>query len=606
MLKDSEFRLVRLSQRTYIKAYGTKELLVEIAQQIAWLAATFRDAQDQDLSLSEVMFLSSKKGSFGIRNLPLSKVEGQDRACWTTLFPGTAIAHEYPTPVRGRETGIEIPFHLMTSLSGSLYPMSLDGGIYFKGYSRLLFPTAVSEDGSIQWHLICNRGTKNPIAMNAIHHQKWIKISSPLKLAKARTFLGYCREVVVDMGTDKSTHHYRNILFSGLHDEQYAPAVGMPSTLTAGTGGLPFNVGMTIPITRTKSLLNPMNDTQDYMDVLEDSKTRPVIIYDTDEESARGWMVPAISVILHMVHSWSAKYAHDSFSEGFPHVDLVTKTGDAARDILLSRWDFVLRKTIDENLHKDKLVKDLVMQYWDAMVQRRFHDLEAMSQAPPQAELAYRKLYGWEYMDVVVGKHSRRQQVGFEANWGHFLEDCIVLFGKRFGNLIQPAADVPLCYKRDPIPTKKAFLTATISCLETLAYERGGSRDQLTSPRLTNKGYWHYQPKELFADCHDCDTKRCRKVPQYLHSSVQKENSGLIPPSEGAVVFGKDVKKLQKPATKRKRSTKTFHAENGGFGWRSKLLTRFRVKRDVDTAVSSLRVHEQSDVASSDEGDDLD
>ena len=93
-------------------------------------------------------------------------------------------------------------------------------------------------------------------------------------------------------------------------------------------------------------------------------------------------------------------------------------------------------------MHKDKLVKDLVMQYWDAIVQRRYLDLEAMSQSTYQYELALERLYGWDYMDIVGDKHSRRQQLECRTNWSHFSEDCIVIFGKMLGDLIQPALGV--------------------------------------------------------------------------------------------------------------------------------------------------------------------
>ena len=554
-----------------------------------------------------MLFCATDEGTFEISHLPLKKVEEQDDACWTPLFRAAVIAHEFPTPVRGLETGIELPFHLMSTLAGPLYPMNFDGGIYLKGSSRLLFPTAIAENGSIQWHLVSSREVGYTIPSNAIHQQKWVKIRSPLQLAQARTFLGYCRQIVIDLGTEKSTEYYRNILFSGLQDEQHAPAIGMPSTITAGTGGLPFNVGMTIPIVRTKAILAPQSVgiERDYMDVLDDAKNRPVIIYDTDHGSARGWMVPALCLILHMIHTWSAKF--ESFSEGFPHADLTPNAGDAARDVLLEKWNFVLRRTLDPNMQKDKLVKDLVMQYWDGIVQRRYHDLEALSQAAYQHELAPEKLYGWDYMDVVVGKHSRRQQSEFETNWGHFSEDCIVIFGKTLGDLIRPAPGVKICSKWDPIRSKKMFLTAPISCLQMLAYERGGSSEHLTSARLTNKGYWHYKPKELFADCRDCDRQRCRKVPQYLQQNARQDGAELIPPSDGAVVFGNHCRKLEKPLSRRKSAGAPRAASQGHNIWaflaKLKFSTRRRVKRGGSGTLASSSLA-QSDSSLNEESDE--
>lgn len=195
---------------------------------------------------------------------------------------------------------------------------------------------------------------------------------------------------------------------------------------------------------------------------------------------------------------------------------------------------------------KEKLVKDLVLQYWNDMVKRRNKDLEASFQHAFQYELSPKKLYGWDLMDIVNSKHSRRRQLDFSTNWGPFAEECLVLLGQKLGDVIQPASDVLTCSRWNPITPKKIYLTATVASLEMLSYERGGDRDRLTSSRLTNKSYWHYKPRDLFSDCRACGQRKCRKRPQYLESSAKCGASSLIPPSEGAVVFGAHRNTLEK------------------------------------------------------------
>jgi hypothetical protein len=95
------------------------------------------------------------------------------------------------------------------------------------------------------------------------------------------------------------------------------------------------------------------------------------------------------------------------------------------------------------------------------------------------------------------------------------------------------------------------YLTATIDCLQMLSYKRGGHRETLNSARLTNRGYWYYQNDNLFRDCRQCiqgtgaTRIRCTKVPQGLDEGPKSTVRCLIPPKEGAVVFGH--RKLQKP-----------------------------------------------------------
>lgn len=152
---------------------------------------------------------------------------------------------------------------------------------------------------------------------DAIHQQQWTKIGSPDRLARARTFLGYCRRVVIDLGTEKPLAYYRNIAFSGAQDEHHGLTFGAPSTVTAGTGGLPFNIGITVPITQPRALSQNVDAQGDYLEVLRLAKDRPIIIYDTHDQSARGWMVPSLCVILHMIHIWSAN-AGATFSQNPP------------------------------------------------------------------------------------------------------------------------------------------------------------------------------------------------------------------------------------------------------------------------------------------------
>ena len=176
-------------------------------------------------------------------------------------------------------------------------------------------------------------------------------------------------------------------------------------------------------------------------------------------------------------------------------------------------------------------------------------NIEAASQAVPKVELSSSKLYGWEYMDVVTEEQLlRRRQLEFHGNWQVFTEDVLVLFGRGFRHVIQPAAGVIICKHWNPIPPKQQFLTATVDSLKLLSRRHGGHLDYLSSPRLTNTAYWNFCTSQLFRDCEDCcgsgllDTKRCSKRAQYLERMPSKRLGHQIPPSEGAVVFGYDSK----------------------------------------------------------------
>ena len=152
-------------------------------------------------------------------------------------------------------------------------------------------------------------------------------------------------------------------------------------------------------------------------------------------------------------------------------------------------------------------------------------------------------------------------------------------------------------------------LTATVHCLTTLAYQNGGERDTLTTFRLTNKGYWHYMPKELFLDCEDSEQHTCLKKLQFLHSTPPDSSPRLVPPSEGAVVFGRrKLEKLGPPVATSSdigvQSNRRSHRFNLFARTRDRMRTRLeRVASGSTTTPSS---HEASDplLSSGDTSDD--
>ena len=150
-------------------------------------------------------------------------------------------------------------------------------------------------------------------------------------------------------------------------------------------------------------------------------------------------------------------------------------------------------------------------------------------------------------------------------------------------------------------------LTATIECLTTLAYHNGGERKNLTTFRLTNKGYWHYRPKELFVDCEGCGKRACVKRPQYLRPTPPQDTS-LVPPSEGAVVFGRNLLRKAQPPTQVDAATRSGKAGHNRFKFlsKAKLSARNHLERMVSGSTSEASSQGPSDtpLLSEDSGDD--
>ena len=134
---------------------GSLEQVVVVAQQLAWITASFRVPVYGQVSYSEVLISRTGDMVFDLFPMPLEEVRERVSACWLPLFANTIIARGLPVPAREGETGIEISFALMTALANVMYPVTHTDGIYLRGFSNLLFPAKISPDmKSVQWHLI--------------------------------------------------------------------------------------------------------------------------------------------------------------------------------------------------------------------------------------------------------------------------------------------------------------------------------------------------------------------------------------------------------------------------------------------------------------------
>jgi hypothetical protein len=145
-----------------------------------------------------------------------------------------------------------------------------------------------------------------------------------------------------------------------------------------------------------------------YLDVVELAADTPIILHDDDWESERGWMVPALSIILYMIHIRAAQ--KDVCNGQIPYAELTWKAGEAVRDVLMQKWGFVLHNTPSEETYKKKLVKNLEMQYWHDIHHRAGEDLKPRCESNPGAELGPLRLYGWG-----LPGYSERKKIAQEA-----------------------------------------------------------------------------------------------------------------------------------------------------------------------------------------------
>ena len=209
-----------------------------------------RVSEHDQASYSQISFKFSpeENNSFEIIPLPLQRVEESNvdpATGWLPIFERSIIAHGFPVPERQGETGIELPFSLMTDQAAVLYPIEYKGRVYLRGFSSLIFPASASKNlQAVQWHLIYSGDSNRRLPHGTLPscseasrdaNSHWLMSTDLEGLSKApRTFLGYCKHVDFDLCTEQGSNNRNQISGAGI--EKHRPGV-LWKSITAGFPG---------------------------------------------------------------------------------------------------------------------------------------------------------------------------------------------------------------------------------------------------------------------------------------------------------------------------------------------------------------------------------
>ena len=504
-----------------VSVYGSAEFIIQVAQQLVWLASTFRIPQQGVLSESEASIKFRGEDSFDIRLLDLRPIQKSQHGCWHAIFVNSVIARGFPIPDRpGGEIGIELPFELMTSLAHVRYSTIFDGGIVLKGFTSMLFPTsAVSLHDSIQWHFeSAAEGERMPISI--VKNFPWVKITDLESAAKARTFLGYFRNSCIHLGTADSG--YKEINFSGAEKEGnrlvfsgFGVTVGIPK------------IGPTasVSFTLNRSIMKTVK-TEDFDTVLRIAVNLPFILYDCIDR--RGWLVPATNILLHMAMAWVHCQPDLENSEIHP-AELSEDGGQAALNALRRNAPLTLSATEEKQVRFQKLIERL----WEA-IDRIFNAKAELDLKP----LPNHTLRGWELMGIVLElPNPRPKEAKIKSLWSKLSSDenIIVLFCRNLGQAIRP--NPPECVKT--VPKDEDHLAASVPSLNQLLNRNGGKENS----QLTDGLYWS-QPRSWSSDTWETIQKLTTDKPS---KDKRTEICDLGFPDQGCIVFGNNPGKLRKP-----------------------------------------------------------
>ena len=368
-----------------------------------------------------------------------------------------------------------------------------------------------------------------------IPESSWFETCDFELLSTARTFLGYCKDAEIHLGTNTSI--YRNIERSNARGEPFRLGSARTFPMTLGLSGMGLIGNVSTKFTLPKSLQATTRSVVAYLeDQLEQARDQPLLLYDV--ESKRGWLVPELSVILHIAHTWASKqYDSSDTLHGIPHATVSANGGEAAYNAIREGREIKLRTGLDGN---PQFFIDLIKKFLTVLESRKEVIIQKDSTST-NFRLTRPSLRGWEFVDIATFSyfHGSKEAPIDQSSGGQWNiiaagnPGLVVLFGKGFGEIIKPARNENICQSWNPIPRGCDYLTASVSCLEKLAAMNSIEPQR---PQLTANLHFHRpEGSSLFEDCEFGFGLGCNRLQEL-------KGRGFRTPGplerHGAVIFG--------------------------------------------------------------------
>jgi hypothetical protein len=527
----------------------------EIAEQIAWLAATLQPSTSEERIIARYPRIKTFRMEPAIDGSPtatasvtcefdfyierLNSEYQENGACWTSLFTGAILVKGYPILRRLQSrTGLELSLHTMAYLTRSFQVVQYEERIVMKGFSSLLVATLVTT-GVAVWHLYGSKRSDERISYFddrlATLNLTEIKTNSLRDLEKVRHMIGWCSDVDDLCGEWFSIHsptEQCSLLFAGQKRTQ-GIVEGSRLPRTPGSividrlyveGGWYGIVGLNMRLNQREEPTRLMRNL-DYPSLLKYFAKSAIVFFDTAER--RSWLVDGASALLHLVRSSLQRDQEDEDSpyewvfedaelqdtwDGYTSRQAVLNTLKSSNNLNLKLYVIERVERNGQMVENYSTLRDRVLKiaHWLEML----IDAQAYAVSKSKGELktlqsSDRRKYltGYDILDVIDPDEPVSTRIARFETWGDGWMDLLpsfnatTIFGKAFGDLIRPKDTASICAHWKTVPTGQDYLCVSVSTLKMLD-KRHEERCQPTSKvgELASKLLWTSKSK-LFETC---------------------------------------------------------------------------------------------------------
>ena len=462
------------------------------AQVFAWLCAQLRvsallEPQYSDIFIQET--LSNPPTTLQILPRALTTVPTKERLCWNEMMLPSVIVRGFPIPERFGEVGLELPFDMMVSLAGILYPIEFENGVVLKGYSSVFLPVSKRESTSIQWHFkAAQTSGKRESIQSLVGEEQFEKIRDLDLLRQAKAFVGLWHEAHISLGTRDSD--YRALMrSSGAEIETSGWEVDREFNITVGASKyINFNGQMKLRRRQEQWILN-RGCTLD--EAIQMSSKQSLLIYDVGLQ--RSCLVPELNVILHIV---LAKMLKDQPLQNLKYVHPSSLDGRSALEAILASLDDTDR--FSESINPTHAFARVLKSVFTTFSNRR-DEVDKVSGVPIKRPFSGKSsLPGWEFCELMEPRWMERrqfvnvddQQSGSCYSIATQNPDILVIFGDNLGDIISPRSRHLLCESIQNLPAHSYRMAASVDCLRWIQkkYPSSSGGQMKMTPKLHISG----------------------------------------------------------------------------------------------------------------------